>query len=73
VQAHPSFPLPDITLPDVTSPQPASTTANVTYAGSWETFTDVDISPAIVASADRVATIAGYPPASPVKISLLPG
>jgi hypothetical protein len=58
VQAHPSFPLPDITLPDTTSPQPASTTPDVIYARSWE-FTDVDVTPAVVASADRVTPIAG--------------
>ncbi|KAJ8581609.1 hypothetical protein M405DRAFT_868527 [Rhizopogon salebrosus TDB-379] len=72
VQAHPSFPLPDITVPDATSPQPASTTPDVIYAGSWETFTDPEVTPAIVASATSIAPIASSSWVSPGNIPLLP-
>jgi hypothetical protein len=72
VQAHPSFPLPDITLPDSTSPRPANTTPDVFHVGSWETFTEPEVTPAIVASADRVGPIAGSPRASPGNIPSLP-
>ncbi|KAJ8583078.1 hypothetical protein M405DRAFT_867319 [Rhizopogon salebrosus TDB-379] len=72
VQAHPSFPLPDITLHDAPSPQQAVTIPNVIYAATPEALTDAVCTPAVATPVGIGAPLAASTAARNVNISPVP-